>query len=75
MALVGTFEILKMNTWHIKPRPVQLWVGEPISTAGMTARDTEALSTRAREAIAALYYSHSEVPDLRENQEKQESLQ
>ena len=22
MALVGTYEVLKMNTWHVKPRPV-----------------------------------------------------
>jgi 1-acyl-sn-glycerol-3-phosphate acyltransferase len=75
MALVGTYEILKMNTWHIKPRAVQLWVGDPIPTAGMTTRDTETLSARARDAIAELYYAHSEVPDTRENQARQESLQ
>ncbi|HYX53345.1 MAG TPA: lysophospholipid acyltransferase family protein [Candidatus Limnocylindrales bacterium] len=73
MALVGTYEILKMNTWHIRPRPVQLWVGDPISTEGMTTRDTETLSARARQAIAMLYYAHGEIPDLRENQPTQES--
>ena len=41
MALVGTFEVLKMNTWHIKPRPILLLVGDRISTKGMTARDVE----------------------------------
>jgi hypothetical protein len=41
----------------------------------MTTRDTETLSARARDAIAELYYAHSEVPDTRENQARQESLQ
>ncbi|HZD96245.1 MAG TPA: lysophospholipid acyltransferase family protein, partial [Candidatus Sulfotelmatobacter sp.] len=66
MSLVGTYEMLKMNTWHIKPGPLHLFVGEPISTAGMTARDLEKLSRRAQDVIADMYYSHSLVPDLRE---------
>ena len=36
IALVGTYEMLKMNTWHIKPGPVHMLVGEPIRTAGMS---------------------------------------
>lgn len=66
MALVGTYEMLKMNTWHIKPGPLYLLAGEPISTEGMTPRDVEKLTRQAQEAIAGLYYSHSTVPDLRE---------
>lgn len=54
MAITGTYEILKMNTWHIKPRPVLLTVGSPLSTEGLTVRDTEALTARARQAIVAL---------------------
>jgi 1-acyl-sn-glycerol-3-phosphate acyltransferase len=65
MAIVGTYETLKMNTWHIMPRPVRLLVGGPITTAGMTARDTEVLSAKASEAIARMYYANSPVPDLR----------
>lgn len=65
MAIIGTYETLKMNTWHIMPRPVHLLIADPITTIGMTARDTEALSVKARQAIAELYYSHSPVPDLR----------
>ena len=65
MALVGTYEMLKMNTWHIKPGPVYLLVGEPISTAGLTTRDLEKVSQKARDVIAGLYYSHSVVADLR----------
>jgi len=54
MAMSGTYEMLKMNTWHIKPRPVRLQVGNPIPTSGMSNRQVEALTARAREAIAGL---------------------
>lgn len=74
MALVGTFEMLKMNTWHIKPGPVQLVAGRPISTSGMSARDMEKLQQQAEDVIAGLYYSHSVVPDLRgQSQAREES--
>ena len=65
IALAGTYEILKMNTWHIKPGPIQMLVGAPISTTGRSTRATEAVTAQAQEAIAELYYSHSLVPDLR----------
>jgi 1-acyl-sn-glycerol-3-phosphate acyltransferase len=65
VALVGTFEMLKMNTWHIKTGPLHLLVGEPIPTAGMTTRDLEKITQKAQDVIARLYYSRSAVPDLR----------
>lgn len=65
MAIIGTFETLKMNTWHIKPQPLKLLVAGAIPTAGLTTRDTEKLAAQARAAIADLYYSHSPLPDLR----------
>jgi 1-acyl-sn-glycerol-3-phosphate acyltransferase len=65
MALVGTFEVLKMNTLHIKPGPIRFLVGEPISTAGMSGRDVVKLTQKAQDVIAGLYYSHAVVPDLR----------
>jgi 1-acyl-sn-glycerol-3-phosphate acyltransferase len=55
MAIVGTYEVLKMDTWHIKPRPVRLLFGNPLVTTGLAVRDAEALTAKAREAIAALY--------------------
>lgn len=74
IALVGTFEMLKMNTWHIRPGPLQLVVGKPISTVGMSTRDMEKLKQEAEDVIAGLYYSHSAVPDLRgQNQVREES--
>ncbi len=56
VALVGTYELLPMDTYHIKCRPLEMRVGEPISTAGMTARDLEALSDKIQKAVEALYY-------------------
>jgi len=76
MVLLGTYETLKMNSFHIRPRPLRLLVAAPISTAGLTTRDTESLTGRAREVIADMYYSHSQMPDLRnQHQQRQESLQ
>jgi 1-acyl-sn-glycerol-3-phosphate acyltransferase len=68
IALVGTYEMLKMNTWHIKPGPVYMLVGEPIQTVGMSIRAIAKITERAREVIGALYYSRSLVPDLRGEQ-------
>ncbi|HTM40634.1 MAG TPA: lysophospholipid acyltransferase family protein [Terriglobales bacterium] len=65
MAIVGTYEMLKMNTFHIKPRPLQLLVGDPIPTTGLTLRDMEALSSRVKTSIEDLYYSRSSIPDPR----------
>jgi len=57
VALVGTYELLPMNTYHIKCRPLEMRVGEPISTVGLTMRDLEALSARVQAAVEDLYYS------------------
>jgi 1-acyl-sn-glycerol-3-phosphate acyltransferase len=56
VALVGTYELLPMNTYHIKCRPLEMRVGEPISTLGMTMRDLEAVSAKVHKAIEELYY-------------------
>ncbi|MGA7365198.1 MAG: lysophospholipid acyltransferase family protein [Candidatus Sulfotelmatobacter sp.] len=57
VALVGTYELLPMNTYHIKCRPLEMRVGEPISTAGMTMRDLETVSARVKKAMEDLYYA------------------
>ena len=58
VALVGTYELLPMDTYHIKCRPLEMRVGEPISTAGLTLRDMEALSPRSAEGRRELYYGY-----------------
>ena len=56
VALVGTYELLPMNTYHIKCRPLEMRVGEPIPTTGLTMKDLPALSTRVQKALEDLYY-------------------
>ncbi len=56
IALVGTYELLPMNTYHIKCRPLEMRVGEPISTVGLTMRDMETVSAKVRKAMEDLYY-------------------
>ncbi len=65
MALVGTYEVLPMNSFHIRPGPMQLVVGEPIPTAGYSVREMDALADRVQAAVEQLYYSRSRVPDPR----------
>ena len=55
IALVGTFDLLPMNTYHIKCQPLEMRVGSPISTAGLTVRDTEEVSAKVKAAIEALH--------------------
>jgi len=54
IALVGTFDLLPMNTYHIKCQPLEMRVGEVISTVGLTIRDTDAVSAKVKSAIEAL---------------------
>ena len=58
VALLGTYEVLPMDTFHIKPRPLQMHVGEPIPTAGLKLRDMEALSAKVKKALEDLYYGN-----------------
>jgi 1-acyl-sn-glycerol-3-phosphate acyltransferase len=58
IAIVGSYEVLKQNTYHIHPGPIRMFVGEPISTVGCHLRDMDAISARVRDAIADLYYTH-----------------
>jgi 1-acyl-sn-glycerol-3-phosphate acyltransferase len=54
MALVGTYELLPIHARHFSPRPLELRVGMPISTTGLTARQSEALTAQVRQAIEEL---------------------
>lgn len=56
VALIGTYELLPMNTYHIKSRPLEMRVGEPISTTGLTLRDMQTLSAKVQKALEDLYY-------------------
>src|SRR5882757_4888163 len=68
IVLIGTYEMLKMNSFHIKPGPVQMVVGSPISTVGLSPRDIAKVTQRAHVVIGNLYYARCLVPDLRGEQ-------
>jgi 1-acyl-sn-glycerol-3-phosphate acyltransferase len=61
VALVGTYELLPMDTYHIKCRPLEMRVGEPIPTAGMTMQDLERVSKKVQSALETLYYGPRQV--------------
>ncbi len=65
MAIVGTYEVLPMNCFHIRPGPLELVIGEPIPTAGFGLRDMDVLAARVQKAVEDLYYSRARVPDPR----------
>ena len=56
VALVGTFDLLPMNTYHIKCRPLEMRVGEPISTAGLTLRNMDQVSAKVQKRLEELYF-------------------
>ena len=51
ITLVGMYELLPMNTYHIKSRPLEMRVGEPIPTSGYTLRTMDQLAARVRAQV------------------------
>lgn len=54
LTLRGTRDSLPMGSAVVKPARVELIVGEPIPTEGMSMRDRAALTARIRAAVAAM---------------------
>src|SRR5207247_2547460 len=50
----NTFEIMPKGRLFLRPRPIRIVIGEPISTAGMTVERRQELRDRAHAAILAL---------------------
>ncbi|HET9742972.1 MAG TPA: lysophospholipid acyltransferase family protein [Terriglobales bacterium] len=69
MAIVGTFEALPMNSFHLQPRTLQLQIGNPIYPEGSGSRELESLAHRTQCVIEDMYYAHSQVPDPRPSRE------
>jgi 1-acyl-sn-glycerol-3-phosphate acyltransferase len=72
IVLVGTYELLPMNSFHLRPGQVELIVGEPISTEGMVPRQMDELSVRVRQVMSDIYDSRKtsfERPPERERRE------
>ncbi len=58
LTLIGTYELLPIHTYHLRPRPLAIIVGDPIPTTGLTTRDADALTQRLRDVITATYMQH-----------------
>jgi 1-acyl-sn-glycerol-3-phosphate acyltransferase len=55
LTLVGTYELLPIHVYALRPRPLKLIVGEPLSTEGLTSKDAEALTERLKQIIHETY--------------------
>lgn len=55
MAIIGTYEMLPMNTYHVMPRSLKLVVGPPVPVHGYTLRDLDKLGAKVEAAIRELY--------------------
>jgi 1-acyl-sn-glycerol-3-phosphate acyltransferase len=61
LTLVGTYELLPIHVYALRPRPLKLIVGGPIPTAGLTTRDADALTEKLFAVIHATYVAeHAE---------------
>lgn len=59
IAIVGSYELLPINSFHMIPGEIDLVIGEPIPTAGLRLRDMEKLAAQVRQVIAELYDSRT----------------
>ncbi len=65
MAIAGSFEAVPMNSFVVKPRPLMLVVGKPISPEGFSPREMDRLAAVAQKAVEDLYYARAQVSDPR----------
>jgi 1-acyl-sn-glycerol-3-phosphate acyltransferase len=59
LTLIGTYELLPIHVYSLYPRPLRIVIGEPIPTAGLTSRDSDALTRRLYAAISETYMTHT----------------
>ena len=62
MAIVGTYEMLPFGSGTMRPGPVTMRIAPPIPTAGLTAKDRQALSDQTRAEIERLLAIPREPP-------------
>ena len=60
VALIGTYQLLPIHVYALRPRPLRIVVGTPLPTDGLTTRDADALTAQLYSAIEQLYYAHCE---------------
>ena len=57
IVLIGTNELLPMNSFHLLPGKVQMIIGEPVATTGMVPKQMEELAARVRQVM---YDTHTQ---------------
>ncbi len=55
ITLNGTRDVLKPDTYHVRPGKTELIIHPPIPTQGMTTKDADALSQQVREKILSRF--------------------
>lgn len=71
VTLVGTYEVLPINSFHVLPGKVEMIFGEPIPTTGLRVRDMEKLAAQVRQVIEETYYSRAKTAYPTENGEQE----
>jgi len=59
LALIGTYELLPIHVYSLRPRLLKIIVGDALPTEGLTTKDADALTARLHAAITAMYHQHS----------------
>jgi 1-acyl-sn-glycerol-3-phosphate acyltransferase len=59
LALIGTYELLPIHVYSLRPRPLKIIVGDALSTAGLTTKDADALTARLYAEITAMYHKYT----------------
>lgn len=54
IALCGTAEVVTKGSWKFNPRPVELRIGHPIPTAGLTFSNRNEFTRRVQDAVTDL---------------------
>jgi 1-acyl-sn-glycerol-3-phosphate acyltransferase len=58
VTIVGTYELLPIHVYHLRPRALFVVLGEPIPTAGLTSKDADRLTQRLRDVITQTYFQY-----------------
>jgi 1-acyl-sn-glycerol-3-phosphate acyltransferase len=73
LALIGTYELLPIHVYSLRPRPLMIIVGDPIPTDGLTTRDADALTVRLYDEISKMYYQYSDLAPAADSRAAAES--
>lgn len=64
VTLIGTYELLPIHVYSLRPRPLKLIIGEPIPTAGLATRDAERLTEQLYDVIYRTYTAEHDANDV-----------